>query len=237
MNWRIVFGTCCAMCVGGTIQAAAVFSVETVTGPPAAGSSSFSPVHLAGGPSSIDLLHGASPTAQAGNFQQEASTGVGALTDGSIDTFYGTGVGSDDHTGYATGDASGAGQFVTYDLGGSFNLSSIITFGGWGDGGRDQQLYDVLASTDGINFTTLASFAGVNVGGGTPISHRVALTEDSLPHLAAGVTHVRLNFLDVENDFTGYTEMDVFGAPVPEPASAAIAGLGVLGVLAVCRRR
>ena len=125
---------------------------------------------------------------------------------------------------------------MTYDLGGQYSLSSIVSIGGWPDGGRDQQLYDVLTSTDGVNFNSLASFAGVNIGGGTPISHRVALTEESLPHLATGVTHIRLNFLDVENDFTGYTEIDVFGTRVPEPASAAIAGLGALGVLAVRRR-
>jgi hypothetical protein len=237
MNWRSVFYACCAMWVAGTVQAAAVFSVETVTGPPAAGGSPFSPLHPAGGPSSTDLLAGALPIAQSGNFQQEASTGVSALTNGSIDTFYGTGVGSDDHTGYATGDASGGGQFVTYDLGGLFNLSSIVTFGGWGDGGRDQQLYEILTSTDGINFNTLASFAGVNVSGTTPISHRVALTEDALPHLATGVTHVRVNFLDVENDYTGYTEIDVLGARVPEPASAVLAGLGALSILGIRRRR
>jgi hypothetical protein len=237
MNWRIVFGACCAICVGGTVQAAAVFSVETIAAPPGAPGSPYSPVHPAGAPSATDLLNGALPSAQAGNFQLEASTGVAALTNGSIDTFYGTAFETDDHTAYATGDASNAGQFVTYSLGGPHNLSSIVTFGGWADGGRDQLFYDVLTSTDGVNFTSLASFAGVNIGGGTPISHRVALTEDSLPYLATGVTHVRLNFLDVENDFTGYTEIDVQGTRVPEPASVALACFGVLGALAICRRK
>jgi hypothetical protein len=131
---------------------------------------------------------------------------------------------------------SDAGQFVTYDLGGAYNLSSVVTFGGWADGGRDQHLYDVLTSTDGITFNTLASFAGVNIGGGTPISHRVALTDDSFPHLATGITHIRINFLDVENNFTGYTEIDVFGTPVPEPASAVLFVAGLLGFVGPRRR-
>jgi hypothetical protein len=97
-------------------------------------------------------------------------------------------------------------------------------------------LYDVLTSTDGITFNTLASFAGVNIGGGTPISHRVALTDDSFPHLATGITHIRINFLDVENNFTGYTEIDVFGTPVPEPASAVLFVAGLLGFVGPRRR-
>lgn len=238
MNWRSIFCACCAICVAGIVQAAAVFSTpETITGVPAAGGSPFSPVHPAGGPSATDLLNGLSPVAQAGNFQQEASTGVSALTNGSSDTFYGTGVGGDNHTGYATADASGGGQFLVYDLGGVFNLSSIVTFGGWGDGGRDQQFYNILTSSDGINFNPLASFAGVNTAGTTPISHRVQLTEDSLPNLATGVTHVRFNFLDVENDYSGYTEIDVFGTLVPEPGTMTLAGLAALGVVALRRRR
>jgi hypothetical protein len=236
MKRRCLLYACCALWIAETAQAAAVFSVETITAPAGPAGSAYSPVHPAGGPSSTDILNGALPIAQAGNFQQEASTGVSALTNGSIDTFYGTAFETDNHTAYATGDASGAGQFVTYYLGGTYDLSSVVTFGGWADGGRDEQLYDVLSSTDGVNFNTLASFAGVNIGSGTPISHRVALTEDSLFHLATGITHIRINFLDVENNFTGYTEIDVFGDLVPEPTSAVTAGLGALGVLALRRR-
>jgi hypothetical protein len=52
------------------------------------------------------------------------------------------------------------------------------------------------------------------------VSNRVAFTEDALPNLAASVTTIRLNFLTVENGYTGYTEIDVFGTQLSVPGDA-----------------
>ena len=129
---------------------------------------------------------------------------------------------------------------MTYALGGASNLSSIVIYGGWNDGGRDAQHYDVLTSTDGTTFNLLSPIdvnPGIQGTDTTPVSNRVEFTEDTLANLATGVTHVRVNFLTVENGYTGYTEIDVFGSPVPEPAAAALASLSALGALTLRRRK
>jgi hypothetical protein len=144
------------------------------------------------------------------------------------------------HSAYATaGNGGGAGQFVVYPLGGPYNLSSIVIYGGWNDAGRDAQHYDLLTSTNGTTFTPLTSIdinPGVQGTDITPVSNRVAFSENALPNLATGVTHLRVNFLAVENGYTGYSEIDVFGTRVPEPAAAFLLGTAVLSFV-VPRRR
>ena len=84
--------------------------------------------------------------------------GVAALTDGAIGELISGG----SVPNYATcGDvASGTGQYVIYSLKGSpagYNLSSIVTYGGWPDYGRDWQYYTVSYATaaNPTNFQTL----------------------------------------------------------------------------------
>jgi hypothetical protein len=84
--------------------------------------------------------------------------------------------------------------------------------------------------------TTIDINPGVQGTDITPVSNRVAFSENALPNLATRVTHVRVNFLAVENGYTGYSEIDVFGVLVPEPASAAFVGGGVICLLALRRR-
>jgi hypothetical protein len=50
------------------------------------------------------------------------------------------------------------------------------------------------------------------------------------------VTHLRVNFLAVENGYTGYSEIDVFGTRVPEPAAAVLFGAALLSLVALRRR-
>ncbi len=239
MRWTHFVWTCallCAASVSSAASAAVTTTVETDFAP-AGGFGAYDPTFSSGGPSSTDLLNGMAPSASNGNFQEELSTGTPALTDGTVATFYGDGTAASLHTAYATGHN---GDSVTYALGGAFNLSSVVIFGGWNDGGRDAQHYDLLTSSDGAAFSPLASIdvnPGVQGTDVTPISTRVAFAEDALAHLATGVTHLRLNFLAVENGYTGYTEIDVFGSPVPEPATTALASFGLLGALALRRRR
>jgi hypothetical protein len=156
-----------------------------------------------------------------GNFVRENSRGVAALTDGSVATAYGNQTAESPHAAYAT---AGANESVTYALTGIFNLSSIVVYGGWNDAGRDQQAYNVLTSSNAGNTFDFLGTIDINPGlqgtDITPVSNRVAFTEDSLPNLDTGVTHVRLEFLAVENGYTGYTEIDVFGSQQFLPGDA-----------------
>jgi hypothetical protein len=194
---------------------------------PEGGTGLYTPTFASGGPSATDVLQGKLPSASLGNFTLEASAGAPALTNGSVQTAYGDGSGGSPHAAYATaGNGGGAGTSLTYSLGGVFNLSQIVIYGGWNDGGRDAQHYNILTSTNGgLNYTQLTTFdnsPGQTSAPGVPlpISHRVAFTENALPNLATNVTHVKVDFLAVENGYTGYTEIDVFGNQLFGPGDA-----------------
>ena len=49
------------------------------------------------------------------------------------------------------------------------------------------------------------------------------------------MTHVRFDFPGIENNFTGTTELDVYGV-VPEPASLALASLAMASVMLMRRK-
>jgi hypothetical protein len=115
-----------------------------------------------------------------------------------------------------------------------YDVTSIAGYGGWGDGGRDNQIYSIFFSQVGsAAFTYLG---GVNDRPGAPgapsaisaLFNNVGLT---------GVDAIRIDFLDgQDNGFAGYGEFDVNGtATVPEP-STAVALLGGVGLLLGLRR-
>ncbi len=210
----------CTWLLTSAAHGAVVTSVETDIAP-AGGSGFYTPAFPSGGPSSTDIINGLLPSAQFGNFTRETSAGVVALTNGTVQTAYGNQTADSLHAAYATG---GDGEFVTYALSGIYNLTSIVIYGGWNDAGRDQQRYDVLTSADaGATFTPLGSIdinPGLQGTDVTPVSNRVAFTDDSGSNLATGVTHVRVNFLAVENGYTGYSEIDIFGSQQFLPGDA-----------------
>jgi hypothetical protein len=181
----------------------------------------FQPTFTAGGPSSDDLLQGVLPSSSTGNFTQETSAGPVALTNGLDNTVYpinGPGGDEIDHAPYATG-GPGAGTSLTYVLGGLHDITSIVVYGGWNDGGRDAQNYNILTSSNGgTTFDLLATYGNDPGEAGTvPIGWRVGFTEDTLPNLVEEVTHLRFDFLAVENGYTGYSEIDVFGVKLVKP--------------------
>ena len=220
-------------------QAAVMVATETDVAPSAAGlpapwhKTAYTPTFTAGGPSGSDLLEGLSASSFSGNFESDGSAGLSALTNGSVQTYYHQHPNDPDypttHSAYAS---AGSGHEAVYDLGATVDLAEIVIYGGWTDGGRDQQNVDVLWSADNLSFTSLGATLGVNGSSGL-ISHRNSITDDG-GTLASGVRYIKLDFGNVENNYTGYTEIDAF-AVVPEPSTTALLGLG--GLALILRRR
>ena len=161
MSLAAAMGT---LALATSAQAAVMVTTETdlaSSGP--AHLTAYTPTFTAGGPSGSDLLEGLSASSFSGNFEREGSAGLSALTDGSVQTYYHTTHLNDavdyltTHSAYATGDDGSAGQEAVYDLGATIDLAEIVIYGGWNDGGRDQQNVDVLVSADNISFTSLGA--------------------------------------------------------------------------------
>ena len=166
-------------------------------------------------------------TGGAGNFNPQGSACNGdpvILTDGSIgyQNYY-PGIGGN-NTLDALG--NGAGYSVTYTLPYSANgwsLTNISVFGGWGDGGRDEQKYQVLFSTIAAPtvFNNLVSvdYLPTGVPANTPSATRTILTPAS-GALAQNVYAIEFNFFNAgsppENNWEGYSEIVAAGYVSPQ---------------------
>lgn len=216
-----------------TAEAAPLIATANQTGNPANTSPNYTV-------SSSDLLNGLAPSASAGNFTQEGTGGTPVLTNGTVaNPITRDGDGAFQFSTFATagtGTTSG-GTSVEYTLPTAANITSIITYGGWQDGGRDQQHYTVAFATSvGGAFTDITT---VNYNPPDPAGHpqttRVTIT-DSTGTLASNVKVLRFTFNATENGYSGYDEIDVAGTLVPEPASLVFLGVAGLGLLARRRR-
>jgi hypothetical protein len=222
-----------------------IVTTDNQVGPGGAGST-FTPTYTVSG---SDLINNRPPATSAGNFAAtEITGGLPVMNDGTYGVITEPG-GAADRTHMAfgiAGNTGGAGTSVTWDLDTTaaplgYNLSKIDVYGGWNDNGRDQQLYTVEYSTVAAPGTFIP-ITTVNynppVAGGLQSATLASIT-DSTGSLATGVGSVRFNFTgfapEVENGYTGYAEIDVFGTPVPEPASASV--LGVFALMALRRGR
>lgn len=214
------------LALASTLQAAVVVTTSNQIGD---GVSPFTPSFT---PSTTDLIAGLSPSVSAGNFGLEASDGTPALTNG-IFPALSTGV-EGSHVGLATG-GNGGGTSVTY-LFGINTISRVDVYGGWNDNGRDEQNFTVEFSTDGgATFGTAIPSGSFNptVGASLQSATLVSISDNAGP-LATGVNAIRVNFLGVENGYTGYAEIDVIA--VPEPGAWTLLGLASMGMVMHRRR-
>ncbi|SPE53192.1 Immunoglobulin I-set domain protein [Verrucomicrobia bacterium] len=173
----------------------------------------FSPTwSVAGG----SLIAGAQPSSVgSGSFvNQGGAGGLPVLTDGQIGS---VGVGNIGN--FATCGTGGGGNSVTYTLSGSaagYNLTEVVTYGGWGDAGRDQQAYTVSYSTVAApgTFVTLASVSYLpSDPSGYPSATRMTCTSSTSAPLATSVAAVEFDFTTPsgENGWEGYSELQLFG--------------------------
>jgi hypothetical protein len=219
-------------------------ATDSQVGPGGAGST-FTPTYVV---SNSDLIQGLLPTASSGDYAVELSGGLPVLTDGTFGTITEPG-GAPDRTHFAfavAGGGSGTGTTLTYSLNtaaspAGYNLSSINTYGGWNDNGRDQQAYTVSYSTV-ANPATFIDLIAVDfnptVANNLQSANSIIIIEKPLLFLATNVGAVRFNFSPAtENGYSGYAEIDVLGSPVPEPATAALLATTSLALLARRRRR
>ncbi len=174
------------------------------------------------------LIAGSAPSSVgSGNFRTEACGGTSFLTDGGVGRF-----GAANSTLASAG--TGAGTSVTYMLTGSANgydLTETVVYAGWNDNGRDGQGYTIAYSTvanptNFINLTT-ASYNPASIPAGTPTADRISVYSATGAPLAKNVAAVRFTFANVENGWSGYSEIQVFG--VPSTGAVSIASPTVSG--------
>ncbi|CAN5314685.1 hypothetical protein BH23VER1_BH23VER1_02470 [soil metagenome] len=193
-------------------------------------------------PSSTDLLSGLMPTATMGNLTNvEGTSGPQVLTDGAYPSPITRAPDANFNTSIFTALGSNSGvvyNSLTYTLASSSDLASIVVYGGWQDGGRDQQTYSIFyaQTADPGLFLPLTTVDFNPPNPGTfPQATRVTITEDTLPALATDVAAIRFDFNDTENGYTGYAEIDVIA--VPEPSGLGLLAASLFGALCFRRRR
>jgi hypothetical protein len=190
---------------------------------------------------SSSLIYNTSPSAvgpgdfTGGTFGTVPTYGSGpsVLTDGSLGTVdfsttqmhlmwtcMGTGTDNGD------GSLSFGGQSVTYTLPANANgytITNITTFGGWNDGGRDQQAYTVFYSTL-QNPDIFLPMAVVNYNPTNPVGYSLtrATVTSANGALATNVKALKfdMNFPGGENGYSGYNEFAVYGSPTATPPPA-----------------
>lgn len=177
------------------------------------------------------LLVGLLPTTASyngGNFNNEGCGGIPVINDGQ----FGHVGGANNITLMSCGNG-GAGHTLVYTLpagsGAGYNISNIVTYAGWSDNGRDAQAYTISYSTvsSPLTFTTLDTVSQVpgQLKSG-PNGDRVTLAPSAGVFLATNVYALMFDFTtpvaaSQENGWSGYAELQVFGAPASTLANLA----------------
>ena len=248
LNLRHVFALATAGILGlsGTSHGAIVVNNQTDVAPAGTPGAAYNPTTFAS--SATDLVNGKTGvvtyTGGTGSPTTEDAGGIGTWTNGSISTVYG-GAGVTNATAHAaygivnaTVGGSNIDTFVTYDLGGFYDITRVDVFMGWNDSGRDESSFNFLVSLDNITFTPVGGFAKVGDNTGaitTPVTNLHTIVDSGAAPIATGIRYVQLQFTDADNGYAGLAEFDVIGTAVPEPSAIILVGLG--GLAAISRRR
>jgi hypothetical protein len=167
----------------------------------------------------------------AASFQLEGGGGIPILSNG---VFVISGGNPTDNSQLAT---VGNNAYIEFTLDTSVNafgydISTIETFGGWNDAGRDRQSYKILYSL--VGSSDFLYLGGVDSN--PAVTANPSAVRATFDTALTGVDAVRLEFFGgQENGYAGLGEVDVVGtASVPEPA---VAGLLVLGLTSLAARR
>ena len=118
-----------------------------------------------------------------------------------------------------------------------YSISSIETFGHW-DGGRDRQDISIHYSlvADPMVFFELVTYSFQPLGASW--FSKVSVTPGSGESvLATGVAKLRFTFPNQKSGAGGYRELDVFGAPLPEPSTSLLIAIGLVGLSGSTGRR
>ncbi len=179
------------------------------------------------------LIAGQLPTAFGqGNFSLEADGRiVDSLTaggNGAISLIPNlAGNGTTTSTNYVSCGTSPAGMSITYTLpstANGYDLTNIMVYGGWSDGGRDEQKYNVYYSTVSAP-STFNALETVDFNPSNPTGARSATRVTLVPSgaaLAQNVYAIQFDFNLVgspaKNGWEGYSQIIVAGTPsAPKP--------------------
>jgi hypothetical protein len=168
------------------------------------------------------LLEGLAASSTTGNFTENGNGPVSELTDGLIGYVGGT------VYSFCSCGNSPDGSLAVYTLPASstgYNISQIVTYGGWQDSGRDWQNYTVSYATaaNPTSFTPLTSVvdqASASDPNRLPNMTRVTIAAAGGGSLANNVVAVMFNFstpMGQENGWQGYSELTLYGHPATPP--------------------
>lgn len=215
-----------AITVGGTPASSVATPALQVSTTTETGTSPLTPTFTAEAPSLIATL---APSSSFGNFTLETSGGTPVLTDGLIGTSGTVGT-------FATcGGGGGSGSSLIYTLPNIVNgsdVTNIVVYSGWGDGGRDGQYYTVSYSTVAApaTFIPITTVYYNPIGTSGAVANRVAISKNDGSPLGSAVANVRFDFSgppsagSFDNGYQGYSEIIIQGhdTPTPPPPPSAL---------------